>query len=337
MAGRRGRAFRRGALVEVRSPEAILRTLDERGELDALPFMPEMARFCGQRFRVLARAERLCDTITDKGCASRRMADVVFLDDTRCDGAAHGGCQTLCRLYWKTAWLQPVGVNAPSGPPIARSAVDALRERVRPHVSYEVDGSGERYRCQATQMVEASTPLSRTDPVAYLRTYLSRNVSLGHFTRIMGRAVMMEALRQVDPDRDTPLRGSAQRSPVTEKLDLQPGERVRVRTSDDVRQTLTKAGANRGLSFDREMVPFCGQDFVVGARVQSLIDERTGALLEINGDTIRLDGPVCSGEHSWARWFCTRGLVPLWRECWLERVSAGDGPGTAALEGDGLS
>ena len=35
-------ALRKGDLVEVRSEEEILRTLDADGKLDGLPFMPEM-------------------------------------------------------------------------------------------------------------------------------------------------------------------------------------------------------------------------------------------------------------------------------------------------------
>jgi hypothetical protein len=35
--------LRRGDLVEVNSPAEILATLDERGDLEGLPFMPEMA------------------------------------------------------------------------------------------------------------------------------------------------------------------------------------------------------------------------------------------------------------------------------------------------------
>lgn len=44
--------LRVGELVEVRSEAEILATLDENGELENLPFMPEMLQFCGQRFRV---------------------------------------------------------------------------------------------------------------------------------------------------------------------------------------------------------------------------------------------------------------------------------------------
>ena len=30
--------------------------------------------------------------------------------ETRCDGSAHGGCQASCLLFWKDAWLKPVSV-----------------------------------------------------------------------------------------------------------------------------------------------------------------------------------------------------------------------------------
>lgn len=56
--------LRVGEVVEVRSEEEILATLDERGELDGLPFMPEMLQFCGRRFGVDKRAMKLCDTIS---------------------------------------------------------------------------------------------------------------------------------------------------------------------------------------------------------------------------------------------------------------------------------
>jgi hypothetical protein len=38
-----------GNWVEVRSKEEILRTLDENGQLEGMPFMPEMFAFAGSR------------------------------------------------------------------------------------------------------------------------------------------------------------------------------------------------------------------------------------------------------------------------------------------------
>ncbi len=98
--------LRRGNVVEVRPPAEILATLDEDGCLEGVPFMPEMLRFVGGDSRVVARVERACDTINP--ISSRRMPSTVLLDDLRCDGSAHGGCEAGCLLYWKEAWLRRV-------------------------------------------------------------------------------------------------------------------------------------------------------------------------------------------------------------------------------------
>ena len=94
-----------GDWVEVRSFAEICATLDVQSSVDALPFMPEMARYCGRRFKVYKRAHKACDTIDTY--MNRSMADAVHLE-LRCDGSAHGGCQAGCLIYWKTAWLKPV-------------------------------------------------------------------------------------------------------------------------------------------------------------------------------------------------------------------------------------
>ena len=88
--------LRVGEIVEVRSEAEILATLDENGELDGLPFMPEMLTWCGQRLRVEKLALKLCDTIESTGM--HRIRDAVHLEMSRCDGQAHGGCQAGCSL-----------------------------------------------------------------------------------------------------------------------------------------------------------------------------------------------------------------------------------------------
>ena len=98
--------LRVGEIVEVRSEADILATLDARGELESLPFMPEMLQFCGRRFRVDKLAVKLCDTIGSTGMY--RMRNAVHLEGVRCDGQAHGGCQAGCLVYWKEAWLKRV-------------------------------------------------------------------------------------------------------------------------------------------------------------------------------------------------------------------------------------
>jgi hypothetical protein len=311
--------LRRGDIVEVRSAEEILATLDEHGALDALPFMPEMVAYCGRRFSVIGRTEKVCDTIKDLN--SRRIPDCVFLDDPRCDGSGHDGCQAECRLYWKEAWLKRVtpsdrthetrGDHEPS---------EALLELVTRSARTQAPDSGVRYRCQATEMLSASQPLSLTDPRPYLRQYTSSNVSIRTFTRVMSRATVTEVRRKLGRLPSVPVQGSSAKSPETARLDLRPGEWVRVKSREEIRQTLTNKGMNRGLWFDGEMLPFCGGTFQVRRRIERLVNERDGTMIELPSDCVTLEGVVCSGERSPQRWFCTRAIFSYWRECWLERV-----------------
>ena len=137
----RMRQFRRGDVVEVRGAAEILETLDDSGALDGIPFMPEMLRHVGRRFTISTPVEKICDTITATG--SRRMHDVVFLEDLRCDGSGHGGCQAGCRIYWKEAWLRPAtnvdnAAEVPVASPDVATAASisaCARQRARPGTS----------------------------------------------------------------------------------------------------------------------------------------------------------------------------------------------------------
>ena len=78
-----------GESVRIRSLEEITATLDASGCLDGLPFMPEMAKFCGTTGTVF----RYVDKIYDYGGRKdmRRMKEAVLIAGLRCDGAAHDG------------------------------------------------------------------------------------------------------------------------------------------------------------------------------------------------------------------------------------------------------
>src|SRR5258708_34262315 len=116
-------SLRHGDLVEIKSAAEILATLDERGMLDGLPFMPEMLQYHGRRLVVDKRTEKICDTIYP--VASRRLPETALLGNLRCDGAGHDGCQTDCRLFWKSAWVRRVDPAAPPATPPAAPAARA--------------------------------------------------------------------------------------------------------------------------------------------------------------------------------------------------------------------
>jgi hypothetical protein len=167
-----------GDVVEVKAAEQILAGLDERGELDALPFMPEMLQFCGQRFVVDKIAFKTCDTVSWTGL--RRLTDTVHLAGVRCDGRAHGGCQAGCLIFWKAAWLSRVSDGNPDTDRLeeperpsprltgAPRAVDAGARACRPHDS----------AIPATKrlLVPGDPGRPRVDPLWDLRQYVRTSV-----------------------------------------------------------------------------------------------------------------------------------------------------------------
>lgn len=315
------RSLRSGDLVEVRSAKEILATLDASGELDALPFMPEMARFTGRRFTVTARAEKVCDTIEYTG--SRRMYDTVLLADLRCDGASHGGCEAECRLFWKEAWLKPVRPGDPL-PQAPDEGAEGLAARAAEHATRRVaSGEAPCYRCQATEMLRATTRLGTFDPRVYVRELTSGNVPLERFLRVTARAAVQEPKRKLGLIAEIPLPGTREKPIESPPLGLRPGEWVQVKEAHEIAETLNAKGRNRGLWFDREMMAYCGGRYRVRSRVKRFLDERTGKMIELKSDCVTLEGVVCSGDYSLRRWFCPRQIYAYWRETWLKRV---DGP-----------
>jgi hypothetical protein len=319
-----------GEWVEVRSAEEILGTLDPSQALDGLPFMPEMLRYCGRRFRVFKSAHKTCDTIDRY--VIRRMSATVHLDGLRCDGEAHGGCQASCLLFWKEAWLKRVDgphANEPDSTSTVEGvsgeqAAAALRASTRAEPL--PDDPRERFRCQATDLLKASGEVRRRDrwsPAFYWRDLTSRNVSVVEFVRYGILAIANNLSLRLGWRRYPHLCGQAGGKTPTQKLDLAVGERVRVRSKQEIVQTLNPELRNRGLMFDYEMVPYCGDgEYRVLRRVERIINEKTGHMMTLPGACLILDGVTCGGKLSKDRMFCPRAVYPYWREIWLERASA---------------
>jgi hypothetical protein len=308
--------FRPGDVVVLRTPAEIIVTLDATGALDAVPFMPEMAQYFGRRMTVSKRVEKICDTVCP--VASRRMRDAVFLDDVRCDGGGHGGCEAACRIYWKDAWLAPAETG--NGAAVGPRELASLLERVRGGTR-QSSGAAE-YRCQATMARAATQPMRRWDVRQYVRELSSGNVRFGAWLKVMARVVVWEAAFRAHLMQPS-LRSLAKpgrSKPVP--LGLLAGEWVEVRSREEIAATLDAGGTNRGLYFSApEMVVACGKQFRVRRRVRHIVDERTGKMLDLKNDCIELEGIVCDGDRSVGRWFCAREIYPYWREAWLKRVA----------------
>ena len=338
--------LRAGDWVEVRTKEEILETLDKSGRLEELPFMPQMFQYCGQRFRVYKRAHKTCDTVTDTG--GRRLRNGVHLD-LRCDGEAYGGCQAACLIFWKEAWLKP---SDGSGAPGAALSVELMNggpcteEDVYKgtRVREPRPGQETRYTCQATQLLCFTTLLPWWDVRQYVEDYTSGNATLRRLFRGFAylsywHIALAKRGRLGLPSRviydwfkgGRFLTGKGtipigQLAPIN-SLNLQPGELVRVKPYKEILNTLDTAKKNRGLLFDKELVPYCGRVYRVKARVSNFIDEKTGKMISLKTPAVILDNVWCRSRYINRKMFCPRSIYSWWREIWLERVSENAGPG----------
>ena len=336
--------LRVGERVQIRSAEEILGTLDEYGCLDALPFMLEMLRFCNQEFTVFKRADKTCDTIEKTG--GRRLFSTVHLGSARetaglrCDGAAHGGCQASCLMFWKEAWLRRVDGNEdpdheiasmPARVPVMEAMLQRSAVAPEPTAKFPV------YRCQATQLRAYSVPLAWWDIRQYVRDVRSGNVCRTKLLRVVVFAAyrwfmklgigygfllaFYNWLRTRFGGAPWPYQQGALKATPTGELNLQPGELVRIKPLDQILATLDTQNRNRGMRFDPEMVRYCGGTFEVHTRVQRIIDEKTGRMIEFSNPCIILRNVYCLSEYSERRVFCPRSIYSYWREIWLEPVS----------------
>jgi hypothetical protein len=294
--------------VEVRSWEEIRATLDETGALEGVPFMPEMLSFCGKRARVLRSVDKVYDYGRSK--TLRRIENTVLLTNVRCDGSAHDGCQARCSIFWKTAWLKRAGES---------SSRTSERTAVQPAAAK----SNDLYRCQYTEVVASSRPLSRRDVGQDFRPLFAGNVTVSAFAiALMTRLFnFVQGLRGGIPFPHVTNSGLA-KTP-TEQKNLAVGEPVRVLSAAEICATLDVTFRNRGMWFDREMVKFCRQPYPVLLRVERIIDDATGRMVPMKTPCILLDDVVASGEF--LRFLAQQEYI-FWRENWLGRESSQDKP-----------
>jgi len=311
--------LRPGEMVEVRSLPEILTTLDERGCLDGLPFMPEMAAFCGHRFPVHRRLEKVWEYA--HGTGLRRVRNAVLLQAVRCDGQSHGGCQAACQLIWKEAWLKRPGTDSPGVLDLPHQ-VDLVSNT---HVT--VQGKL-RYICQITELQRASSQLRYRSLGHFLRDLKVGNVRLFPLLVAISVRLFNAAHWRLAGHLWPVLKPTSSDSSPQQNLGLQPGQLVRVKSKHDIELTLNRHSRNRGLEFGKDMLFYCGGSYRVAASINRIVHEGTGELLMLKTPSILLEGVTSVGGTT----LSPQNEYYFWREIWLEpepspaaEVPAGDG------------
>ncbi len=330
--------MRVGDKVRVRTLDQIMATLDDTAAIDNLPFMPEMVRYCGREIEIYRSAHKTCDSVNKQG-NTLEMRDAYHLVGARCDGADHDGCQARCMHFWKGEWLETLDGRPLTVSPGSRSTRPVTIETITAGSRKGTGPAGETlYRCSATEMAKATTIMHPFSARLYLADIRSGNATAREVARVvamtlfnkyqgLSRRFLPAALR-IRGGLPYPFaegRHQGAKSVPAAKLDLKPGEPVRVRRKDELLPILNKDLTNRGLWFDPEQFEWCGHEAKVLGSIEKIIDEPTGKMIALK-DCIILDGVVCDG---WLHRFCPRSDYTYWREGWLERVSPSpaDAPG----------
>jgi hypothetical protein len=98
---------------------------------------------------------------------------------------------------------------------------------------------------------------------------------------------------------------------------LQPGDRVRVKSREEIQATLNRWNRLKGTSFTGEMWPYCGTTQQIMKRVSRFLDERDYRMKKCRG-MVFLEGVMCQGTKDYGS--CDRSCYFFWREEWLEKI-----------------
>jgi len=296
--------------------------------------MPEMVAYCGKRYEVWKRSDKTCDEAA--GGSISRVTGTVHLKELRCNGSAHGDCDAGCLLFWREEWLKRVDSVAPERTSLSPSrgqpghnlanAAEVIARATR-SAEFAPDGH-ELFSCQATEISRFSKPLPWWDLRQYVRDLVTRNV--GVFEFLSGLAIgVFNKIQDIRNRSEFGKMAGVNKKTPRASLDLVPGDLVQIKSKQEILSTLDRRGRNAGLAFRPVMTPNCGKAYRVVRRVHKIIDPRTRKLIQLTGNSVILEGVVCSGKM---RRFCPRMVYTFWRDIWLTPLEPAESPAQTPSE-----
>lgn len=298
--------IKKNTQVKVKSFDKIIRTLDNEGCLDNLPFMPEMKQYCGQTFSVSMKVEKTCVDNPVMFMAEFVKNDVYFLNDLRCTGEFHDGCQRSCRIFWKADWLEITDQQEDDSVQSDNycDSANLLKSK----------SNDQTYFCQSTQLRSSTIPLSMRDKIVKIWT----DLKIGTYNLIETlRLLLLPFIKKIMRKFDLVYpKGLLLKTPI-EQLNFKEGDLVEVRPYEEITQTLDRNGKNKGLIFEPEMKLLCGKKFKVRNRLDKMILERNGKMIDVK-NTVILEGVTCDCIFTFGG--CPRKEFQFWREIWLRKA-----------------
>lgn len=103
---------------------------------------------------------------------------------------------------------------------------------------------------------------------------------------------------------------------TNEASNVQKDDFVRVRSLEEISQTLDERGYTKGCKFMAQMAGYCGQHYRVAGRIEMFFDEARCRTLQCK-NLVLLDHVYCDGS---AVGGCDRMCFLFWRTEWLEKL-----------------
>ena len=95
------------------------------------------------------------------------------------------------------------------------------------------------------------------------------------------------------------------------------GDRVRIKSRQEIQKTLNNWNYLKGCGFMEEMWSYCGTRQKIYKVVNQFIDEKDYLVRKCRGIVV-LDGAICQGTRDFGT--CDRSCFYFWREEWLEKI-----------------
>lgn len=256
--------------------------------------MPEMMKYCGTNQKILAPVKRIKSE--KKGFSDKLglLKNVYLLENIFCDGKYHNNCSRKCRILWHKEWFTTEET----------SNIGNIRDN-----QLKIKNE-DAIMCQSTSLQNAMMIISANFHQNVFKLDYLRNTSLVDFVR--------DALYSVYylwSSRNLSTKGVLKRTPSL-NLGLKVGDKVRVKSFDEIKATLDSKGRNRGLGFQTEMIKYCGCVFTVSDVMSKAISEYTDDVKIVN-NSVLLDDTYCNGSFHLR---CARRCPHIWRDIWLTRA-----------------
>jgi hypothetical protein len=99
-------------------------------------------------------------------------------------------------------------------------------------------------------------------------------------------------------------------------VEINAGDRVRIKSKDEISATLNAWNEYKGCSFIDDMGTYCGTTQTVFKKVRNFVDERDYRMKRVKGLYL-LENVYCQGTRVLGS--CDRSCFFFWREEWLEK------------------